>query len=81
MRRKEHCDAIRLGQTAKSAIAEHVHQHMELHNMDWGKLKVIDRARNNRERKIREAFHNEQLKPAINRDAGIDRSKTWSAVL
>ena len=81
VRCKEHCDAIRLGQTAKSAIAEHVHQHMEPHDMDWEKLKVIDRARNNRERKIREAFHIEQRKPAINRDAGIDRSKTWSAVL
>ena len=81
MRLKKHCDGICLGQTAKSAIAEHVHQHMEPHDMDLGKWKVIDRVRNNRERKIREAFHIEQRKPAINRDAGIDRSKTWSAVL
>ena len=35
VRKKEHQDAIRLGQTLKSAIAEHAHEHSPIHEIDW----------------------------------------------
>ena len=81
VRRKEHSDAIRLGQCSKSAIAEHVHDQQSPHEMDWSSLRVIDRACQQRERKVREAFHIYQRKPQINRDTGIERSAVWNAVL
>ena len=57
VRKKEHCDAIRLGQSSKSAIAEHVHEQSMPLEIDWQGMKAIDRARWKRERKIREASH------------------------
>ena len=80
VRRKEHRNAIRLGQPAKSAIAEHVFDHPE-HVIDWEDTKVIDVARKTRERKIREALHIEQKKPRMNRDKGVERSTSWDAIL
>ena len=41
----EHRDAIRLGNTEKSAISQHVHQQEEPHEIDWSTMSVIDRAR------------------------------------
>ena len=35
VRKKEHCDAIRLGQSSKSAIVEHVHEQSMPHEIDW----------------------------------------------
>ena len=49
VRKKEHCDAIRLGQSSKSAIAEHVHEQSMPHEIDWQGMKAIDRARWKRE--------------------------------
>ena len=49
VRKKEHCYAIRLGRTEKSAIAEHVHN--TLHEIDWESLRIIDRASWKRERR------------------------------
>ena len=57
VRKKEHCDAIRLEQISKSAIAKHVHEQSMPHEIDWRCMKAIDCARWKRERKIREAFH------------------------
>ena len=81
VRKKEHQDAIRLGQDKKSAIAEHIQDQVTPHEMDWASLKVIDQARKTKERKIREAFHIEQRMPKINRDKGVERSATWNAIL
>ena len=81
VRKKEHCDAIRLGRTEKSAIAEHVHSTLEGHDMDWESLCIIDGASWNRERKIREALHIGKRKPSVNRDSGIERSMVWDAIL
>ena len=44
VRKKEHCDAIRLGQSLKSAFAEHVHEQSMPHEIDWQGIKAIDRA-------------------------------------
>ena len=79
MRKKEHCYAIRLGRTEKSAIAEHVHN--TLHEIDWESLSIIDRASWERERKMREALHIGKMKPSMNRDTGIERSAIWNAVI
>ena len=49
VRKKEHKDAVRLGRTLKSAIAEHAHENSIIH-VDWGSMKAIDRAKSTRER-------------------------------
>ena len=49
VRKKEHYDAIRLGRTEKSAIAEHVQSTLEGHEMDWESLSIIDGVLRNRE--------------------------------
>ena len=81
IREKEHRDAVRLGQCAKSAVAEHVHAFVVPHEVDWSSLQVLDRARRKMERKIREAFHIYRRKPVMNRDTGVERSPTWNAIL
>ena len=47
---------IHLGNTEKSAIAQHVHQQEEPHEIDWSTISVIDRAQAWWEWKLREAF-------------------------
>ena len=42
VQKKEHCDAIRLGQSSKSAIAKHVHEQSMPHEIDWQGMKAID---------------------------------------
>ena len=81
IREKEHRDAVRLGQCAKLAVAEHVHSSVVPHEVDWSSLQVLDRAGRKMECKIREAFHIYKRKPVMNRDTGVDRSQTWNAIL
>ena len=81
VRKKEHCGAIRLGQSSKSAIAEHVHEQSMSHEIDWQSMKAIDRARWKRERKIREPFHIQKRKPQLDRDGGVERSGIWNAII
>ena len=78
-RKKEHCDAIGLGQSSKSAIAEHVHEQSMPQEIDWQGMKAIDHARWKRERKIREAFHIPKRKPQLNCGGGVERSTIWNA--
>ena len=61
--------------------SKHLHDQQSPHEMDWSSLRVIDRAYQHRERKVREAFHIYQRKPQINQDTGIERSAVWNAVL
>ena len=81
VRKKEHCDAIRLGQSSKSAIAEQVHEQSMPHKIDLQGMKAKDRASLKRERKIREAFHIQKRKPQLNRDGGVERSTIWNAII
>ena len=81
VRCKEHIDAVRLGDLEKSAVAEHIYSHAEPHEVNWSKGEVLDRARNKRERRIKEAFYIEKRKPGMNRDRGIEVSETWNAIL
>lgn len=83
VRVREHKDATRLDQSSKSAVAEHVHNHDIPHSIDWESVVVLDKARSkfNIERKMRESFHIHQRQPKMNRDQGIERSKTWNSVL
>ena len=81
IREKEHRDAVRLGQCAKLAVAEHVHASVVPHEVVWSSLKVLDRPGRKMERKIREAFHIYQRKPVMNRDTGVERSPMWNAIL
>ena len=50
-----------------------------LHEIDWGSLKVIDRAGRKNERKLHKAFHIYKHKPGINRDLGVERT-VWNTV-
>ena len=52
VRKKEHKDAIRLGQDAKSAIADHVNTQTNPHEIDWDTLRKIDSTRGKMERKF-----------------------------
>ena len=70
-----------LGYVDKSAVAEHVHDQLAQHEIDWDSVSIIDRAVWRTERKMREAFAIHRTKPVMNRDAGVDRSKTWNAIL
>ena len=83
LRVREHKDATRLDQSSKSAVAEHVHNHDIPHSIDWESVVVLDKARSkfNIDRKMRESFHIHQRQPKMNRDQGIERSKTWNSVL
>ena len=72
VRKTEHYGAIRLGQSSKSAIAEHVHEQSMPHEFAGQGMKAIDRVRWKRERKIREAFHIQKRKPQLNRDGGVE---------
>ena len=80
VRTKEHQDAIRLGQGVRSAIALHIHDQPS-HEMDWSSLRVIDRARFQNERRIREALHIRRRNPQLNRDSGMNYSEMWKAVV
>ena len=58
--KKEHKGPIRLGQDAKSAVAEHVNNLMNPHEIDWDKPCKINSARG---RQMREAMHIHVCKP------------------
>ena len=72
---------MRLANWEKSAVAEHVHNQEEPHEIDWGSVRIIDRAQGRTERKIRESVAIQRNKPLMNRDDGIERSNTWNAIL
>ena len=81
VRKKQHCDTIRLGQSSKSAITEYVHEQSMPHEIDWQGMKALDRARWKWDRKIREVFHIQKRKQQLNRDAygGVERSAICNA--
>ena len=81
IRRKEHQDAVRHGDTLKSAIVEHVHGCLQHHVIDWKSMKVLDRPTSQTERRIKEAVHIHKRRPEMNRDQGLDFSKIWNTVL
>ena len=81
VRKKEHMDAVRMGQCSRSAIAEHAHSYQRAHEIDWPSIQVIDQARIKTERKIREAFHIQVRKSSMNRAGGVERSQVWNAIL
>ena len=69
---KEPLDAIRLRQSAKSAVADHVHDYIVRHNIDLIHLQVLDRAGQRMESKIRVASDIYQREPVMNRDTGVE---------
>ena len=81
VQKMEHCDAIKIGQSSKSAIAEHVHEQPMPHEIDWQGMKAIDRARWKREQKIREAFHIQKRQSQLNHDGGVERRTIWNAII
>ena len=81
VRCKEHEDAVRLGNLEKSAAEENIYSNVEPHEVYWSKMEVLNRARDKRERKIKEAFYIEKRKPGMNRYRGTEVSKTWNTIL
>ena len=72
---------MRLANWEKSAVAEHVHNQEELHEIDWSSVRIIDCAQGRTKRKIRESVAIQCNKPLMNRDDGIEGSNTWNAIL
>ena len=58
-----------------------MHTSAESQQLDWENINIVDRAKNIRERRIREAFHIAKRKPDMNRDEGTERSLTWNAII
>ena len=81
VRKKEHLSAVRLADFSKSAIGEHLHSEDSVHNVEWGSMKVIDRAGKKIERKVRKFMHFHRKKPEINRDGGIEHSSVGTTIL
>ena len=81
VQKKEHCDAIRLGRSSTSAIADYIHEQSMPHKVDLQSMKAIDSERWKRERKIREAFHIQKRKPQLNRNGGVEQSAIWYAMI
>ena len=67
VRAKEHRDAVHLGETVKAAIAQHVHDQEQPHEIEWETLSVLDKAQAHRERKLMEALYIKKRQPKINR--------------
>ena len=63
-----------------SVVAEHVHDYVVLHEVDWSSMQVLGRAGQKMERKIKEAFHNYQKKPVMKRDTEVERSVMCNSV-
>ena len=80
---KEHRDAIRLAQCAKSAVADHVlsEEHSQPHEIDWQSVRILGRAQGTTERRMKEAMLIYQRHPKMNRDIGMERSSVWNSVL
>ena len=72
---------MRVANWEKSAVAEHIHNQEEPHEIDWGSVRIINRAQGRTKRKIRESVAIHCNKPLMNRDDGIERSNTWNAIL
>ena len=78
VRIKEHQDAVRLGHTDKSALAEHAWT--ACHRIDWEATQIVDTATRLSELLVKEAFHIRTI-PArlrLNRDTGIQLPDCWS---
>ena len=58
-----------------------IHDHPSPYEMDWSNLQVVDRARTQVERRVREVFHIYKRQPKINSDSGLERSAVWNAFL
>ena len=80
VRAKDHRDAIPLDHREKSAIAEHVLERNESHDIDWHKVRVIARATGMKERKLQQAFAITERKPVMNRDKGVEKSRTLNGL-
>ena len=73
MRAKKHSDAVAKGDHKKSASAEHVLSYEEPHEINRRSLNVVEKAKNTKERKIREAFQVQKRKPGLNREKGVEK--------
>ena len=78
-RLKQHRDAVRKGQTEKSAVAEHVWSNQ--HSIAWDHMRILDQDSITSTRKIREALHIRQHTNLMNRDGGVEVSHIWDSLL
>ncbi|KAJ8938837.1 hypothetical protein NQ318_019012 [Aromia moschata] len=73
---KEHQGHTRLGNTDKSAIAEHVHTN-ENHKIDYENIRVLDKTTRYYPRIIRESLEIMKNNNNFNREDGYRLSNTW----
>ena len=74
-RHDQHRDAVKKGNTEKSAVAEHAWKHQ--HRVAWDSAKILDHDSQSAPRKIGEALHIHRGSSLMNRDVGIDASHVW----
>ncbi|KAJ8947725.1 hypothetical protein NQ318_017986 [Aromia moschata] len=77
---KEHQRHTRLGNTDKSAIAEHVHTN-ENHKIDYENVRVLDKTTRYYPRIIRESLEIMKNNNNFNKEDGYRLSNTWRLVI
>ena len=78
-RLKQHQEAVKKGQTEKSAVAEHVWSNQ--HSIDWNHVEILDQDSITSTRRIREALHIRKHSNLMNRDGGIEVSHIWDSLV
>jgi hypothetical protein len=78
-RLEEHERAIRLGQSTKSAVAEHAALG---HTIDLKEAKIVAKVKGFKQRLVREAIEiSKEENNNFNRDTGLKISRTWQPVI
>jgi hypothetical protein len=87
------CNNVYIGETARtlgkrvdehkkmSSSAVNEHQCNTGHQIDWHNVSILDREADMGRRKIKEAINIRKLKPALNRDQGLDLPPVYNSLL
>ena len=75
----EHKRAVRLGSSNASAVAQHVEE--QDHSINWEGIQILDRESSKFERKVKEAIHIRQRRPALNRGGGYDLPPIYNSLI
>ena len=75
----EHKRAVRLGSSNASAVAQHVEE--QDHSINWEGIKILDREPSKFKRKVKEAIHIRQRRPALNRGGGYDLPPIYNPLI
>ena len=82
-RMKEHKAACRWARFERSAVAEHAWKDGHIIIIEWDEVKILDTARDERERRVKEALYIRLAPPGLkmNRNEGKDISPLWLSAM